>query len=448
MNKDLTEGKPESVLWRFCMPILGSVIFQQLYNIADSLIVGRFTGEEALAAVGNSYEITLIYLAFAFGCNMGCSVIAAGYYGAKAYTKMRTTIYTTFIMTGVLCAVLMLCGFLFGGELLHIINTPDKIFAPSKLYLDIYTAGLLFLFFYNVATGIFTALGDSKTPFVFLAVSSVANVIVDILFVKGFDMGVAGVAWATFICQGLSCVCAMYVVLRRLAGMKKMEMGEKANVFSGPIFFSIIKIAIPSTLQQSFISVGNIMIQGIINGFGHSVMAGYAAAIKLNNMVITTFSALGNGISNFTAQNVGAAKTARIRKGHSAGLKLAYAFAIPMVLLYLIKGDFFVRLFLDTKTGQALDAGVQFLQIVAPFYLVICIKLVSDGVLRGTGSMREFMIATFTDLILRVGLAAGLSKIFDEVGIWMSWPLGWIVGAGLSFMFYVKIRNKLEKTIS
>ena len=213
MNKDLTVGKPSTVLWKFCIPLLGSVVFQQLYNIADSLVAGRYVGEDALAAVGNSYEITLIYLAFAFGCNMGCSVTVSQFFGAKNYRDMKTAVYTTFIFTAILCGVLMLVGFIFGGELLKLINTPTDIFDDSKLYLDIYTGGLLFLFFYNIATGIFSALGDSKTPFIFLAISSVANVAVDILFVKEFNMDVAGVAWATFICQGVSCVASVIVVL-------------------------------------------------------------------------------------------------------------------------------------------------------------------------------------------------------------------------------------------
>ena len=168
-------------MWRYCIPLLGSVIFQQLYNIADSLVAGKYVGKNALAAVGNSYEITLIYMAFAFGCNMGCSVIAAQFFGAKNYRKMKTTVYTTFIYSAVLCLILTLTGLFAGGALLHLIHTPADIFAGSKLYLDVYTGGLVFLFFYNIATGIFSALGDSKTPFIFLAFSSVSNVFVDIL---------------------------------------------------------------------------------------------------------------------------------------------------------------------------------------------------------------------------------------------------------------------------
>ena len=216
MNKDLTVGKPSQVLWQFCLPMFGSIIFQQLYNIADSLVAGKFIGENALAAVGNSYEITLIFIAFAFGCNIGCSVIVSRYFGAKEYREMKTSVYTSLIGSAVLCAVLMGIGLFGCNALLELINTPEEILADSALYLDIYVLGLPFMFFYNIATGIFSALGDSKTPFYFLAVSSLSNIGVDILFVAGFKMGIAGVAWATFLCQGVSCVLAMVVVFRRI----------------------------------------------------------------------------------------------------------------------------------------------------------------------------------------------------------------------------------------
>ena len=220
MNKELTVGKPSQVLWQFCLPMFGSIIFQQLYNIADSLVAGKFIGENALAAVGNSYEITLIFIAFAFGCNIGCSVIVSRYFGAKEYREMKTSVYTSLIGSAVLCAVLMGIG-LFGCDaLLELINTPEEILADSALYLDIYVLGLPFMFFYNIATGIFSALGDSKTPFYFLAVSSLSNIGVDILFVAGFKMGIAGVAWATFLCQGVSCVLAMVVVFRRIRAFR------------------------------------------------------------------------------------------------------------------------------------------------------------------------------------------------------------------------------------
>ena len=442
MNKDLTTGKTSAVLWKFCLPLFGSIIFQQLYNIADSFVAGKFIGENALAAVGNSYEITLIFIAFAFGCNIGCSVIAAQLFGSKNYREMKTAVYTTLIAGGVLCAVLVAAGALFCTDLLKLIHTPENVLADSRLYLDIYILGLPFVFYYNIATGIFSALGDSKTPFIFLACSSVSNIGMDILFVTAFKMGVAGVAWATFLCQGVSCLLAITVVFRRFS---KIETAEKPKIFSRRLLGKIMLIAVPSILQQSFVSVGNIIIQGIINSFGAAVMAGYSASIKLNNLVITSLSTVGNGISNFTAQNLGAGKYCRIKEGWRSGLTLVWVIAVPLSIIYFFASQYLVYIFLNNPTGTATKVGVEILKIISPFYIFVAAKLATDGVLRGLGKMNRFMAATFTDLALRVVLAFVLSKPLGATGIWLAWPIGWVAATVLSLAFYKTL--KLEKTL-
>ncbi len=439
MNKDLTKGDPRKVLWAFCLPMFGSIIFQQLYNIADSLVAGKFIGENALAAVGNSYNITLIFIAFAFGCNMGCSVIVSQLFGAKDYGRMKTSVYTTLIASAVLCALLMFAGFLSCGILLRLMKTQPEIMADSALYLNIYILGLPFLFFYNIATGIFSALGDSKTPFLFLAFSSTANILVDILFVVTFQMGIAGVAWATFLCQGVSCTLSVLLILKRLAKIEISDTTVKTAVFSWDLLGKILTVAIPSILQQSFISIGNILVQGCINSFGVSVAAGYSAAVKLNNLVITSFTTIGNGISNFSAQNIGAKTYGRVKDGFRAGVKLVWMLSIPLCLLYLFLGKYLLLLFMDASSVKALQTGQQFLRILSPFYFLISAKLAADGVLRGAGAMKQFMVATFTDLILRVALAFVLSAAMQsETGIWLSWPVGWCLGTALSILFYRK----------
>ncbi len=434
MNKDLTSGNPQSVLWRFCMPLFGSIIFQQLYNIADSFVAGKFVSENALAAVGNSYEITLIFIAFAFGCNIGCSVVVSKLFGAKNYKGMKTAVYTACIFSALVCAALMIIGITSSSALLRLIRTPDEVFADSELYLDIYVWGLPFVFFYNIATGIFSALGDSKTPFFFLAASSLSNIAVDIWFVKAFNMGVAGVAWATFICQGISCILAMTVIFRRLV---KMGIKEKVPLFDSRLLKQIVIIAVPSILQQSFISLGNIAIQSIINSFGAAVMAGYSAAVKLNNLVVTSFTTLGNGISNYTAQNLGAEKPERIKQGFIAGVKLVWMLSLPLFLLYFFGGGIVLKLFMDEPTKLAVQTGITYLKILSPFYFVVSAKLTADGILRGAGMMKKFMMATFTDLILRVVLAFLFSETaLGATGIWCAWPVGWCVATVLSIFFY------------
>lgn len=445
-TKDLTVGEPGKVLRRFCLPMFGSIIFQQLYNLADSFVAGKLIGEEALAAVGNSYEITLIFIAFAFGCNIGCSVTVSQLFGAKKLSDMKTAVYTSLFSTGAVCAVLMAVGILTSETLLRLIQTPENILPDSLLYLNIYILSLPFVFFYNVATGIFSAMGDSKTPFIFLAASSTVNVGMDILFVAAFGMGVAGVAWATLICQGISCVLAVIVVLKRLS---KIETDGKVRLFSKKLLGRIAMIAVPSVLQQSFISVGNILIQGVINGFGSGTIAGYAAAVKLNNLVITSLTTLGNGVSNFTAQNIGAGKNERVSEGFKAALKLVWALSLPIAVLYFFAGEPLIRFFMDEPTDTAVQTGIMFLRIVSPFYIIASVKLAADGVLRGAGLMGCFMTATFTDLILRVVLASVLSGPFGSTGIWSAWPIGWCIATALSVLFYIgkfRRKNKLSGT--
>ena len=440
---DLTAGEPRAVLWRFCLPLFASVIFQQFYNIADSFVAGRFIGENALAAVGNSYEITLIFIAFATGCNMACSVLTSQLFGAKNYSGMKSAIYTVMISVAVLCGILMLFGFCTADWFLQFMNTPEGIYPDSKLYMDIYLWGVPFLFFYNMATGIFSAMGDSKTPFIFLAISSVINIIVNLLLVVGFDMGVAGVALATFLCQGISCVLAMTTVFRRLQQLpiENALKGHKRrihleSVFDWNYFKKFVSLAVPSILQQSSISIGTIMIQSSINACGVGVTAGYAAGIKLHNMVVGAFTTLGNGISNFTAQNIGANKLERVKEGRKVGIQMVWMLCVPIVLLFLIGGESLIALFIDEPTELALRAGKYFLYICGPPYVLLSVKLVTDGVLRGAGMMKEFAFATTMDLILRVVLVKILAEPFGYIGIWLSWPIGWVLGTSLSLYYY------------
>lgn len=447
MNKDLTVGKPSRVLRKFCLPLFGSVIFQQLYTIADSFAAGKFVGERALAAVGNSYEITLFFIAFAFGCNIGCSVVVSRFFGAKKYSELKTAVYTGVIASGILCLILMIIGAVFGKRLLMLINTPEDIMSDSKLYLDIYILGLLFVFYYNVATGIFSALGDSKTPFYFLMCSSVSNIFMDILFTTAFKSvftrGVDGVAWATFLCQGISCILALVFVFKRL---RIIKTDEKSRKFSWKILGEIAYIAIPSILQQSFVSVGNIVIQGIINTFGSSVIAGYSASIKLNNLVITSFNTLGTGMSNYTAQNLGAKKNERVHAGLKAGVRMVVLIGAVFSVTYFFFGKSLIHLFINDYTGQAMNTGITLLKIISPFYFVVSTKLIADGVLRGAGKMKQFMFATFTDLILRVVLAKILSSTaLGATGIWLAWPIGWLTATALSLAFYFNYHKKLNK---
>ena len=431
---NLTIGKPYKVLLRYILPLFLSVVFQQIYNIADSVVAGKFIGEAALAAVGNSYEITLVLLAFAFGCNMGSSIVTAKNFGAGNHTEMKSAINTSLLATLTVTLVLTAVGFGVARPLLRLLNTPAEILADSLAYLYIYLAGLLFLFFYNVSTGIFAALGDSLTPFIFLVISSIANVFMDILFVAVFKMGVKGVAWATFICQGVSSIAAFTTLQLQL---KKIRTDVKPKAFSKGALRDFLLVGIPSTLQQGFVSVGNIALQGLINTFGTPTIAGYSAAVKFNNFAVTGMHQVGNGVSNYTAQNLAADKDGRVKEGFKWGLVIAASIGVIFFLVYFFFNRQIMLLFLNRESGEAIEVGHDFLTIISPFYLMIAGKLVADGVLRGAEKMSYFMISTFTDLALRVGLAFALASTYlGSRGIWWSWPIGWGIALVLSASFY------------
>ena len=441
MTTDLTEGKPSRKLFWFSLPLLLSVAFQQLYQMADSMIVGRFAatpeaGELALAAVGASYPIPQLFVAVATGVNIGTSVLVSQLFGAKRFLRMKTAISTALLTTTVIALVLTLTGALGTDAMMAALQTPDNIFTDGSLYLRVYVFGLLFLFLYNVCTGIFNAMGDSRTPLFLLILSSVANVALDLLFVARFRWGVAGVAWATFIAQGGAGVLALILLLRRT---HSFDTNGHFLLFSPDMLRRLTNYAVPSIAQQSFVSVGNVVIQFYVNMCGATVIAGFSAATKVNMFALTCCMSFASGLSSYVAQNIGARKLDRIGPGLKAGAAFSIGLALGFTAIYLPFAEQLVGLFIPAGSASGVTAvGRQFLFIVVPFYIIVCIKFVCDSVLRGAGAMRPFMVTTFSDLILRVGFTIVLFAPFREAGIWASWPLGWFLGSGLSVLFYKK----------
>ena len=440
MTTDLTEGKPSKKLFWFSIPLLLSVAFQQLYQMADSMIVGRFaatpeSGELALAAVGASYPITQLFVAVATGVNIGTSVLVSQLFGARRYLRMKTAVSTALITTAVIALLLTLVGALATDSMMAGLQTPENIFADGALYLRVYVFGLLFLFIYNVCTGIFNAMGDSRTPLILLILSSVSNVVLDLIFVAVFQWGVAGVAWATFIAQGCAGVLAFLLLLRRV---RSFDTGGHFLLFSSEMLRRLTNYAIPSIAQQSFVSVGNVIIQYFVNLCGATVIAGYSAATKVNMFALTCCMSFASGLSSYVAQNIGARKLDRIAPGLKAGAAFSIGLALVFTAIYLPFSDVLIGLFLPAGSASGVtDVARQYLFILVPFYIIVCIKFVCDSVLRGAGAMRPFMVTTFSDLILRVGFSAILFNLMgSELGIWLSWPIGWFLGSGLSFWFY------------
>lgn len=440
MTTDLTEGKPSKKLFWFSIPLLLSVAFQQLYQMADSMIVGRFAitpeaGELALAAVGASYPITQLFVAVATGVNIGTSVLVSQLFGAKRYLRMKTAISTALITTAVIALLLTLVGALATDAMMAALQTPENIFQDGSLYLRVYVFGLLFLFIYNVCTGIFNAMGDSRTPLILLILSSVSNVVLDLIFVAVFHWDVAGVAWATFIAQGAAGILALILLLRRV---RSFDTGGHFLLFSPDMLRRLTNYAVPSIAQQSFVSVGNVIIQYFVNLCGATVIAGYSAATKVNMFALTCCMSFASGLSSYVAQNIGARKLDRIGPGLKAGALYSIGLALVFTAVYLPFSDVLIGLFLPAGSASGVtDVAQQYLYILVPFYIIVCIKFVCDSVLRGAGAMRPFMVTTFSDLILRVGFSAILYNLMgSEIGIWLSWPIGWFLGSSISVFFY------------
>lgn len=434
MITDMSVGKPWKALLNFSFPLLMSAVFQQLYNMADTIIAGRCIGENALAAVGSSFPITMIFMAFALGSTQGASVAISHLFGEKKLTEMKTAIYTTYISITALSLILTLLGVIFCDPMLIVLNTNAEIMADSADYLRIYTLGLVFLFVYNIATCVFSSLGDSKTPLVLLICSSVGNVILDLVLVEGFGMGVGSLALATLIAQGAASVAATLILFHRL---RKVETPKKPRIFSVNALGKISRLAVPGIFQQSFVSVGNLFVQSLINGFGDpAVIAGFAAVNKINTFSVTMIVTIAGGISNFTAQNIGAGKPERVKSGYRAGLIMSECLAALLTLISVIFSRQLMGLFVEEPTETVISTGTDFLLIVAPFYFTVTAKLVADNILKGSGTMVFFMISTFTDLILRVGLAYIFAGFMGVVGVWWSWPVGWAVAAVVSQIFY------------
>ena len=436
MITDMTVGKPWKVLLNFSLPLLLSAMFQQFYNIADTVIAGRCVGENALASVGASYPITMIFMAIAMGSTQGASVVISQLFGGKRLTETKTAINTTYISIGSLSIVLTLFGVIFCEPMLKALNTPEEIMTDSTAYLSIYTWGLVFLFVYNIATGVFSSLGDSKTPLVLLICSSVGNVGLDLFFVLAFNMGVGGLALATLIAQGIASAAATVILFIRL---NALETSQRSKLFSAHILGKISRHAVPGIVQHSFVSVGNLFIQSIINGFGvPAVIAGYAAAVKLNTFAVTMFTTLSGGLANFTAQNIGAGNEERVKSGFRSGLIMSEIVAVAVIFIMLTLRTQLVGLFVDEPTELVISTGTDFLLIISPFYFSVCAKLVADSVLRGAGVIKCFMASTFTDLLLRVALAFILSGVMGVIGVWWSWPVGWLLSMALALFFYLK----------
>lgn len=440
----LTDSPGKALLF-FSLPIIFGNLFQQLYNMVDGIVVARFVGENALAAVGTTTALTNVFIAIAIGGGIGSSVVISQYLGARQLDNMKKAITTTLINFVVLSVVMAACGLIFCDHILTALNTPDNVFADARTYLSIYFWGLPFLFLYNALSSIFNALGDSKTPLKLLIFSSVLNVFLDLLFVIAFHMAVAGVAIATLIAQGLSAVLSFILMLRRL---KTYETAPGLALYEGRLSLRIIKIAIPSIIQQTIVNLGMLLVQSVVNSFGSQVMAGYAAGSRFEGICVIPMVAVGNAVSTFTAQNTGAGQIDRVKKGYHASYRLVIAIAVIICLILELFGNVLITAFLDSgSSALAFSTGVAYLKFLGFFYVLIGFKCSVDGVLRGSGDTIVFTCANLVNLGIRVLVAYTLAPVIGVAAVWYAVPIGWLSNYLISFIWYLTGRWSKNRAI-
>lgn len=433
-RQKLLTGAPGRSLFFFALPMIIGNLFQQFYNMADSIIVGKFVGENALAAVGASYSFTNVFIMIAIGGGIGASVLTSQYLGAGNYKEMKTSVYTFLISFAVLSTGLALIGLNLNSLVLSVLKTPDNIYSDAVLYLQIYFLGLPFMFMYNVLAANFNALGKSQIPLALLIFSSLLNIGLDLWMVTGLKLGVAGVAIATVIAQGVSAAISFLILIGYL---RTYHCEDRPAVFDAKMLAGGTRIAIPSIIQQSIVSIGMLLTQSAVNQFGSSALAGYSAGMRLESIGIVPMIATGNAVSTFTAQNLGAGQTERVKKGYRISYGIIVAFGIFLFLVC----QFFYRpilsFFVDIEASPvAYATGTGYLRFVGCFFSFLGFKAITDGVLRGAGDVKVYMIANLVNLSIRVAVAQLCSPLFGIQFVWYAVPLGWFVNYAISFAWY------------
>lgn len=433
LKGSMVTGNPTKALIAFTLPMVGGNLFQQFYNIVDSIIVGNVVGEDALAAVGASTAITMLFVMVAIGTGIGCSVVVSQLFGANQLAKMKTAISTALLSILGFSILLSILGMAINKGILRLMGTPDNIFPEASAYLQIYFYGFVFLFLYNAFSAIFNALGDSTKPLLFLMFSSILNIGLDLFFVAKLHMGVAGAAWATLISQAISAVLSFGFLMRKLKGIET-EYFAKYDV---GMLKRMVTVAIPTIVQQSIVSVGMLLIQSVVNRFGSTFIAGYTAAVKIDGIAITPMVAVGNAASTYVAQNMGARKPERISQGYRICLTMAAGIGLFIAVLLHFAGKEVVGLFMDSaNSAGAISIGAEYLSIVSLFYFIMGIMNVSSGILRGAADMKWFLACSLCNLATRVVLSYALAGITAGKIIMWANPIGWSVGLIIAVFRY------------
>ncbi|MCD8116862.1 MAG: MATE family efflux transporter [Oscillospiraceae bacterium] len=443
MAKDMTQGREWRLILSFTLPLIGGNLLQQVYSLTDSLVVGNFAGQNALAAVGTSFPLTYLLLALATGLTNGVGIMAAQYYGAKradAFRKNLSTACFTLLAAGLIITVL---GIALSRVLLEeLLQADPTILSDALLYLRIYCIGLVFQFAYNTCAAILRSIGDSRSTMYFLLVSTVLNVVLDVIFVRHW--GVAGAAWATVIAQAVSALLSGMYLFRHIE-LAHFQRGEFR--FDRASFSKSLRLGVPTSVQQCAVGLGMVIMQRLINSFGVDTISAVAAAMKLESFAMVPIMMFYMGLSNFTGQNMGAGNISRIRRGYHQTLIMALVTCAGIILLLIFAGPYAVRLFNMNEAATAI--GVEYLRTLAAFFLIFGVMYITNGVLQGSGDVIYPTVASMTSLLTRI-IAANIMATFPAIGyrcIFYATPIGWFLGALIVWIRYLSGRWK-DKSIA
>lgn len=439
--RDFTSGSPTKILLKFSLPMLIGNLFQQLYNMVDSIVVGKFVDSNALAAVGATSSTVFLMFGLSFGLSAGISIIVSQYYGAKEYHNVKKAFATATYVTVAAALLMGFVGFFSSRAILELLNTDPAIIDQSEIYMKICFAGIIGTAFYNGISGILRALGDAITPLIFLIIASILNVILDLIFVIELDWGVSGVAIATIISQLVAGIgCVVYAMAR----IKLLRMPLKEFKPDRGILKKCIRLGIPVALQNSFISISLMGLQAVINGFNVAVVAAYTASNRIEQLVLQPGMSLGAALSAYTGQNMGAGKIDRVKKGFRSASIIITVFTLIMVPLMYIGGEAIMKLFTKKEEVDVIRMGVEAIQVTSLFYLFVGFILLTRNFLSGAGDINVPMIMGFVEVICRILLANVLGHYFGYQGIWWATGLNWLLTSlvGISRVISGKWKNK------
>jgi putative MATE family efflux protein len=430
--KDLTKGNEASQIFYFTLPMLIGNIFQQFYNLTDSIVVGRVLGKQALGAVGVSFPIIFLLVSLIIGLTMGSSIIISQYYGAKNMRMVKRAIDSSYIVLFLSSLIITAIGLLFSESILRLLNTPEEIIPQAKIYLNITFAGVIFMFGYNSISAILRGLGDSKTPLFFLIISTILNVILVLLFVVVFGWGIEGSAYSTIMSQALSFIFGVLYLNKK---HKVFKLNFKKIEFDKSIFLNSIKIGLPAGVQQMVVASGMMALNRIVNGFGTDALAAYTVAGRLDSFAVVPSMSLSMGLSAFVGQNLGAKKPERVRRGYHAALIMGAIVSVLTSGVVLLFGAPLISFF--NSDPNVVLIGTNYLLIVGSFYILFSVMHITTGVLRGAGDTFVPMFFTIFSLwLIRVPIATIFSKYYGTNGIWWSLPIAWATGLVLVKIYY------------